>query len=108
MAAQRPAAYADSSHYLCLIPYAHLAQFNPGLKHAGQVLYQFAEVNASVRGKVKQDFIIVKCIFSINQLHLQVMLLNFVLADLKCLFFLILILCLHRLILSSGHTDDRL
>ena len=38
MAAQRPAAYADSSHYLCLIPYAHLAQFNPGLKHAGQVL----------------------------------------------------------------------
>ena len=108
MTAQRPSADADSSHNLCLIPHANLTQFNPGLKHAGQVLYKLPEINPAVCSKVKQHLIIIKGVLCINQLHFQLMLADLFLADLKRLSLLLLIPGFYRPVLLCRHTDHRL
>ena len=105
MAAQRPSADADASHNFSLVPDAYLAQLNPGLKHAGQILHQLPEINSAVGGKVKQDLIIIKCVFGVNELHIQMMLFDFFLADFKGIPLLLLVPGLCRLILIRGHTD---
>ena len=108
MTAQHPSADSHAAHNLRLIPHPYLAQLDPGAEDAGQILHQLPEVDAPVRGKIKQHFIIVKCILRVNQLHLQVVLLDLLLADFNRLLLLLAVLLLHRLILRRGHADYRL
>ena len=56
-----------------------------------QILYQLAKINSSVRCKVKKNFIVVESVFYINQLHVQLVFIDFLLADFQCflLFFLV-------------------
>lgn len=80
------------------------------LRHAGMTavldtLHQFPEINSAVGGKVKQDLIIIKCVFCVNELHIQMMLFDFFLADFKGIPLLLLVPGLCRLILIRGHTD---
>ena len=51
------------------------------MEHRGQVLDQRTEVHASVGRKVEQDLGVVKGLFHAHQLHVQLVLLDLVLAD---------------------------
>src|SRR5699024_11456821 len=82
MAAQLSAADSNPSKDFGFISHTDLPKFDPGLKHSRQILYQFSEVNPSVCCKVKQDFIIIKCILYIDKLHFQSMFPYFFLTDL--------------------------
>ena len=98
MTAKWPAAYANATHDLRLVANADLTKLDPGLEHAGEVLYELAEVDPSVGGEIKQDLVVVEGIFRIDELHFQPMLLDLLEADLKSLFFLLFVACLLLLI----------
>ena len=87
MTAEASAADTDTAHDLRLITDTNLAQFDTCLEYRSQILYQLTEINSSVCCKVKKDFIVVKCIFRINQLHLKTMLPDLFKTNLKCFFF---------------------
>ena len=91
MAAQFPAADSNSSQNFGFIPHADLPQLDSGLEHAGQVLDQLPEIDSAVRRKIEQHFVVIEGIFRVDQLHFQLMLLNFLLTDGKGLLFLHLI-----------------
>ena len=108
IAAQRSSADADTAQDLGLITDTDLPKLNTGLEHRCQIFHQFTEINSSVSGKVKQHFVIIKGVLCIDELHLQPMLLDLFLADLKCFFFFFLIGCCLLVILLCCHTDHRL
>ena len=108
MAAKRPSADADAPHNLRLIPHPDLAQLNPRLKHRRQIFHKLPEIDPPVRGKIKQHLIVVKCIFRIDQLHLQLMLFDLLQADLKGFLFLLLIPPLNLLVIFVRHADHGL
>ena len=74
MTAEISSADTDTSHNLCLITHANLPQLDPRLEHGSQILDQLPEVYPSFRSKIKQYFIIIKCIFTVDQFHLKLML----------------------------------
>ena len=106
MAAKRSSADADSAEDLRLIADTDLAKLDSRLKDCRQILYQLAEINSSVGGKVKQHFVIVKRILCIDQLHLQVMCPDLLLADFKRFFFFLAVVLLPRIILRRCDADD--
>ena len=108
MTAERPAADADASDDLCLIPDADLPKLYPGLKDCRQIFYQFPEIDPSVRRKIKQHLIIIKSIFRIDQLHLQIMLPDLLQTDPKRLLFLLTVCGLLLDILLGRQSEHRL
>ena len=58
----------NTTHDFGLVPHADLPQFNPRLKYRGQIFYQLPEVDSSLRGKIKQNLIIVKSILAVYEL----------------------------------------
>lgn len=87
MAAQWPSADTDSAKDLGLVTDTDLSQLDAGLENGSQVFYQKTEINAPVCRKIEEDFIVVKGIFRLDQLHVQVMLENLLLADAVGFFF---------------------
>ena len=87
MAAERPSADPDPSEDLCLVTDTDLTQLDPRAEYARQILYQVAEVDAAVRCKVEKDLAVVKCIFRLDQLHLQTAFQDLLSADLIRFFF---------------------
>ena len=81
VAAQRSAADAVAAQYFGLVADADLAQFDARAENAGQVLDQVAEVHASVRCKVEKHFAVVKSILRIDELHVQPVGVDLLLAD---------------------------
>ena len=108
MTAQWSSTDTDAAQNLCLIPDADLPQLDTGTEHAGQILYQLAEIDASVRGKIKQYLVIIKGILCLDQLHFQSVLFNLFLADLKRLFFLEAVGRLPGIVLLGRDPDHRL
>ena len=106
MAAQLPAADPQAAPDLRLIPHSDLAQLDPRAEHACQVLYQLAEINPSVRCKVKQHLVVVKCVLRVDKLHLQPMLADLLLADAEGLFFLLPVLLLPAVVIPVCYADD--
>ena len=106
MAAKRSAADANSAEDLCLIADTDLAKLDSRLKDSRQILYQLTEINSSVGGKVKQHLVIVKRILCIDQLHLQVVRPDLLLADFKRFFFFLAVALLPRIILRRCNADD--
>ena len=74
VAAQRPSTDADTTADLCLITDTNLTQLDTSLEHTCQILYQFAEVDTSIRRKIEQHLVIIKRILRIDQLHFQTVL----------------------------------
>ena len=82
-AAEGPTADAQAADHLGLVSDADLPQLDAGAEHAGQVLDQLAEVHAAVGGKEKQDLAAVKAALHPHQLHLQLVLLDLLFADVE-------------------------
>ena len=74
MAAQRPSTDTDSTYDLGFVPDTYLTQLDPGLKYRRQILYQLAEINPSICGKIKQNLVIIEGILHNDQLHFQIVL----------------------------------
>ena len=108
MTAEASATDTDTAHDLRLITDTNLAQFDTCLEYRSQILHQLTEINSSVCCKVKKDFIVVKCIFRINQLHLQFVLGNLLKADLKCVFLFLFILAFNLIVFRCCKTNDSL
>ena len=105
-AAQRPAADTQSAQYLCLIAHADLPQLNAGTEYRSQILDQFTEIHTAIRGEVKQYLVQVKRIFHRNQLHIQLVLSNFLFTDMKR-FLRAFLVGLHNLRIGIGcHTNQ--
>ena len=92
MTTERTTTDTDATQNLRLIPDANLAQLDPRLKDRRQILDKLTEIDSSIRRKIKQQLIVIKGVFCIDQLHLQFMLADLFLTDLECLmlFFFIL------------------
>ena len=86
MTAETSSADTYSTENLCLITYTDLTKFDSGLENRCKILYQLAEIDSSVGGKIKQYFIIVKSILRIDQFHFQTMFTDFLLTDFECVF----------------------
>ena len=74
MTAKLSSTDTDSTAHFRFIPHSDLPKLDPGTEDGCQILYQLTEIHTSVRGKVKHDLIVIKCIFCGNELHFQVML----------------------------------
>ena len=107
MAAKRSPADTNTAQNLRLIPDADLPKFDPRLKNRSQILDQLAEIYPSVRRKIKQYFIVVKSIFRINQLHLQIVLSDLLKTNLESLFFPLFVVSLLLIVLRRCHTQYR-
>ena len=82
---------------------------DPSLQgRAGQIFNQFTEVNPSIRCKIKQKFIIIKCILCLYQFHLQFVLVDLLIADTVRFLFFAPVFRLFFLILFGCHPDDGL
>ena len=79
------AADAQAADHLGLVADADLPQLDAGAEHAGQVLDQLAEVHAAIGGEEKQDLAAVKATLHPHQLHLQLVLLDLLFADVEAL-----------------------
>ncbi len=82
-----------------------MPQFNPGLEDCRQILHQRAEVHPAVGGEVEQNFAVVEGVFHRHQLHVQLVLADFLLADGIGLFFMQLVFfcMLHILCAGDAH-----
>ena len=108
VAAQGPAAAAVAAEDLGLVADAHLAQLDAGAEDACQVLDQLAEVHASVRREIKEYLAVVKGIFGVDELHVQVAAADPLTADPEglTLFFAVSLLAL--VVLLRADAQDRL
>ena len=105
LAAEGPAAYAESADHLGLVAHADLPQLNARAEDGGQILDQLAEIDASVRREEKQKLAAVKGAFRRDKLHFQPVRGDLLLADLKGLLFLFLVLCVRALVLLRRYAQ---
>src|SRR5262249_30353309 len=70
------AAIAIIGEELGFVADANLPHLDPSLIFLGQILYQFAEVNAFLCQEIKDDPLAAKHVFDINELHLQLTLID--------------------------------
>ena len=82
-AAEGPAADAQAADHLGLVTDADLPQLDAGAEHAGQILHQLTEVHPPVGGEEEQDLAAVKAALHPHQLHLQLVLLDLLFADIE-------------------------
>ena len=90
-AAERTSANAYSAEHFCLVAHADLTKFNSRFEKRRQIAHQFAKINSSVGGEIKQNFVVVECIFNVDKLHCKLVFFYFFNAFFKCLFFLFLV-----------------
>ena len=74
---------------------------------SAQILDKLTEIDSSIRRKIKQQLIVIKGVFCIDQLHLQFMLADLFLTDLECLMLFFFILPFQLLVILRRHTNDR-
>ena len=86
-AAVRTAADADAAEHLRLVAHADLAQLDAVAEHGGEILDQLAEVNTPVGREEEHSLVALEAALDVHELHIQTMLGDFLLADLKRLFF---------------------
>ena len=106
MTAETSAADTNPSQNLRFVPYADLTELDPGLEDRSQILDKLAEIDPSVRGKIKQHFIVVKSIFRVDQLHFQAVFADLLLADLKGILLPDPVLPLSFVVVRRSHTKD--
>ena len=92
MTAQRTSTDTDAAKDFGLITDTDLAQLDSGTEDRCKIFYQLAEIDTSVRRKLKEQLIIVKRLLRLHQLHIKLMFCYLFQADLKCLFFFFTVL----------------
>ena len=105
MTAERSAADAVASQYFGLVADADLAQLDAGPEYAGQVFDQVAEVHAPVRRKIEQHLTVVECVLRVDELHLEAVRLDLLLADAVSLLLLDAVAALRLIVLGSRDAD---
>jgi len=85
-AAYDASADADSAYGFRLIPHAYLTKLDSCLEHRSKVFDKIPEIDSGVRDKIKKNFVAVKGILYVDQLHLQAMLFDLFAADSECVF----------------------
>ena len=105
-AAEGPSADAQTAHHAGLVPDADLPQFDAGAENGGQILYQLPEIHPAVGGEEEEDFAAVKGALRRNQLHVQLVFLNFLETDGKGLLFLFVVVGGNFFIVGRGHAQD--
>ena len=108
VAAERPPADSQTPKHLGLIPHADLPQLDPGAEDRGQVLDQLPEVDPPVGGEIEKDFVVVEGVLHVHQLHVELVLLDFLQRDLGRLLFVLAVLLNPLEILLVGRADQRL
>ena len=88
MSAKRSSADADTSKQFCLIPHTDLTKLDTCIKYGCQIFYQITEIDSAVRREIKQDFVVIKRIFCIDQLHIQLMFADLLGTDTHSILFL--------------------
>ena len=87
IAAVRAAADADAAEHLRLITHTNLAQLDAVAEHGGQILDQLTEIHAPVGREEKHGLVALEAALHIDELHVQAVLGDLLLADGKRLFF---------------------
>ena len=105
MAAQRSAADAHTAQDLGLIAHADLAKLDSCAEDARKVLDQVTEVDAAVGCEVKEYLAVVKCVLSLDELHLKSALRDLFLADLVGFLLFPAVLRLPLVIFGRCHAD---
>ena len=82
-AAVRAAADADAAEHLRLIAHADLAQLDAVAEHGGEILDQLAEINTPVGREEEHGLVALEAALDVHKLHIQTMLGDLLLADLK-------------------------
>ena len=106
VAAEGPAADTVAAQYLGLVADADLAQLDAGAENACEVFDQVAEVHAPVRREVKQHLAVVKCVLRVDELHLEAVGLDLLLADAVSLFLLLAVAAVGLVVLERRNADD--
>ena len=82
-AAEGPPADAKAPDHLRLVPDADLPELNPRPEDRSQIPDQLPEVHPPVGGEIEHDLVAVKAHGDVDQLHLQAVVGDFALADVK-------------------------
>ena len=106
--AELPSTYADSANHLGLIADTDLSELYSCLEHRCQILYQLSEIDSPVCCEVEQHLIVVKCILSLNELHVQLMLCDLLKTYAKCSLALLLVILVSSGVILCGNSYDRL
>ena len=103
--AERTSADAQATHDLRLVSDADLPQLDAGAEDGRQVFDQVTEIHPAIGGEEEQNLAAVEAVLHFHQLHFQLVLGNFVLANLEG-FFLLLLVGLHLgVVLLRGHAE---
>ena len=114
-AADGPAAGPQASQHFGLVPHADLPKFDAHFEHARQILHQFPEIHPAVGGEIEDNLAVIEGVFHAHQLHIQLMLGDFLLTDAEGVLFplgvigrpaLVLFRCQAQHLLQGG--DDLL
>ena len=106
MTAQRTSTNTDTAKDFGLITDTDLTQLDSGTEYTSQIFYQLTEIDTSVCGKVKQQFVVVKSILCLHQFHGKTVFFNLFQTDLVCIFFFLMVLLFDTVIFRCCHTND--
>ena len=106
-AAERLSADPQSAQHPGLIPHPDLPQLDPGPEDTGQVLHQGPEIHPALRREEKDDLGAVKAVLRLDQLHLQLVALDELLAHIQGVLLLFPVVPHLLLIPVCGQADHR-
>ena len=75
------------------------------MENGSQILDQVTEIDTAVRSEIEQDLGVVEGIFAVDQLHIELMLMDLLQADIQCLDLFFLVLRFVCDILFRSHPD---
>jgi hypothetical protein len=104
-AAQNTATRADAAQELGLVTDANLAHLNPRPEDASQIPYQLTKIDSTFGSKVEDDFRAIKCIFHVDQVHIETVSLDLLLSDTKGFVLFALVFRRHYGVLLSAHAQ---
>ncbi len=106
-AAEGPAADAQTAYHLRLVPDADLPELNPGAENPPPDFFTSSRKSTRPSAvKKKENFAAVKGILRRDQLHVQLVLLNFLLADVKGPLLLHLVVGQDPVVCFRSQADD--
>ncbi len=105
-AAEGPPADAQAAQHLRLVADADLAQLDAGVEHGSQALDQAAEVHPAVGREEEDDAGALEVALHVDQLHLQLVVQNFFLADLERILLFFPVSLHHGPVLWGGQAEQ--
>ena len=103
--AQRASAGTQAAQHLRLIPYTDLLELDPCFEGSGHILHKPAKVHPAIGCEVGDQLVAVKCVLYLDQLHIQLVLGDFLLTNFMNVFFAFQIGAMLLRILLAGDTD---